>query len=139
MPSPPCLAYDPRRQSRPHRQCVERSWFLRFQRRRNRLAQSLAHHPGLQNLEGGAQYGDVLFARELEGTPIKVNAANPTSLKPGPVATDLSGPDRGEVLARMGYGTPDGGAQTVVHLATLSDEGPSGVFYDINVGGVIPW
>lgn len=80
----------------------------------------------------------VLFARELEDTPIKVNAASPSSPTPGPVATDLSGPGRAEALKAQGFGTPEEGAETVVHLATLPADGPTGVFYDIN-SGLFPW
>ena len=59
---------------------------------------------------------------------------------PGPVATDLSGPGRAEVLRQQGYGTPAEGAETVVHLATLGTDGPTGVFYDLNYeGSVFPW
>jgi len=80
----------------------------------------------------------VLFARELEDTPIKVNAASPSSPTPGPVATDLGGPGRAEALKAQGFGTPEEGAETVVHLATLPADGPTGVFYDIN-SGLFPW
>ena len=93
---------------------------------------------GYKTSKAALNMATVLFAQELEGTPIKVNAASPSSPTPGPVATDLSGPGRAEVLARQGFGTPEEGAQTVVHLATLPDDGPTGLFYDINLG-VLPW
>jgi hypothetical protein len=54
------------------------------------------------------------------------------------VATDLSGPGRGAELRKQGFGLPEEGAETVVHLATLPPDGPTGVFYDINLG-VLPW
>jgi hypothetical protein len=54
------------------------------------------------------------------------------------VATDLSGLGRAEVLARQGFGPPEEGARTLVYLATLPADGPTGVFYDIEVG-VLPW
>ena len=43
-------------------------------------------------------------------------------------------------IRRQGYGTADEGAQTVVYLATLPDDGPTGVFYDINhESRIFPW
>ena len=80
----------------------------------------------------------VLFAYELRDTPIKVNAASPSARIPGPVATDLSGPGRGEELARQGFGPPEEGARTIIQLATLPADGPSGEFHDIELG-VFPW
>jgi NAD(P)-dependent dehydrogenase (short-subunit alcohol dehydrogenase family) len=57
-----------------------------------------------------------MYAKELDGTPIKVNTANP-----GYCATDLNG--------HSGFRSPAQGAEPVVHLATLDDDGPSGSFY----------
>jgi NAD(P)-dependent dehydrogenase (short-subunit alcohol dehydrogenase family) len=95
---------------------------------------------GYKTSKAALNMATILFARELEDTPIKVNAASPSSPKPGPVATDLSGPGRAEVLREQGFGTPAEGAETVVYLATLPDDGPTGVFYDVNVeGGLFPW
>ena len=95
---------------------------------------------GYKTSKAALNMATVLFARELEGTAIKVNAASPSSPTPGPVATDLSGPGRGEVLRRQGYGTPAEGAETVVHLAMLPADGPTGVFYDLNYAGrIFPW
>jgi len=95
---------------------------------------------GYKTSKAALNMATVLFARELEDTPIKVNAASPSSPTPGPVATDLSGPGRAEVLRRQGYGTADEGAQTVVYLATLPEDGPTGVFYDINhESRIFPW
>ena len=95
---------------------------------------------GYKTSKAALNMATVLFAHELEGTPIKVNAASPSSPTPGPVATDLSGPGRGEVLRRQGYGTAEEGAETVVFLATLPDDGPTGVFYDLNYAPrIFPW
>lgn len=95
---------------------------------------------GYKTSKAALNMATVLFARELEGTPIKVNAASPSSPTPGPVATDLSGAGRAEVLRKQGFGTPAEGAETVVYLATLPDDGPTGVFYDLNYEGrVFPW
>lgn len=55
----------------------------------------------------------VMYAKELQDTPIKVNAANP-----GYCATDLSG--------HAGFRTAAQGAEAVVHLATLPADAPSG-------------
>ena len=94
---------------------------------------------GYKTSKAALNMATVLFAYELKDTPIKVNAASPSSPTPGPVATDLSGPGRGAVLAAQGYGTADEGAQTVIHLATLPADGPTGTFHDVNAGGVFPW
>jgi len=75
-----------------------------------------------------------MFALELRDTAIKVNAANP-----GYCATDLNG--------NRGFRTPEQGASVSVHLATLPDDGPSGVLWghlwgdpaDPDACGVIPW
>jgi NAD(P)-dependent dehydrogenase (short-subunit alcohol dehydrogenase family) len=74
-----------------------------------------------------------MYAKELRGTPIKVNAANP-----GYCATDLNG--------HRGFRTPEQGAEATVHLATLPDDGPSGLLWghlwtaEGDGGyGVLPW
>jgi NAD(P)-dependent dehydrogenase (short-subunit alcohol dehydrogenase family) len=74
-----------------------------------------------------------MYATELRDTPIKVNAANP-----GYCATDLNG--------RSGFRTPEQGAEVSVHLATLPEEGPTGLLWghlwtaDGDSGsGVLPW
>jgi NAD(P)-dependent dehydrogenase (short-subunit alcohol dehydrogenase family) len=60
----------------------------------------------------------VHFARELAGTPIKVNGA-----APGHVATDFN--------QFRGARTPDQGAVVAIWLATLPADGPTGaVFQD---------
>jgi NAD(P)-dependent dehydrogenase (short-subunit alcohol dehydrogenase family) len=56
------------------------------------------------------------YAKELWDTPIKVNAANP-----GYCATDLND--------HRGFRSPEQGAEAIVHLATLPEDGPTGSFY----------
>ena len=74
-----------------------------------------------------------MYAKELSGTPIKVNAANP-----GYCATDLNG--------HAGFRTPRQGAEVSVALATLPADGPAGVLWghmwttDGGAScGVLPW
>lgn len=93
---------------------------------------------GYKTSKAALNLATVLFAQELKDTPVKVNAASPSAKTPGPVATDLSGPGRGKVLAAQGFGSAEEGARTVVQLATLPADGPSGMFYDIEVG-TFPW
>jgi NAD(P)-dependent dehydrogenase (short-subunit alcohol dehydrogenase family) len=66
----------------------------------------------------------VQYAKELQGTNVLVNAACP-----GFVATDLNG--------FRGHRTPQQGAATPIHLATLPDDGPTGAFFDDE--GQVPW
>jgi NAD(P)-dependent dehydrogenase (short-subunit alcohol dehydrogenase family) len=66
----------------------------------------------------------VHFAKELRGTPIKVNSACP-----GYCATDLNG--------HSGPRTPEQGAIAPIRLATLPADGPSGRFFDED--GPIDW
>jgi NAD(P)-dependent dehydrogenase (short-subunit alcohol dehydrogenase family) len=66
----------------------------------------------------------IALAQELSGTPIKVNAAHP-----GWAKTDMGGPQ-----APM---TPALGVRTVVQLATLPDDGPSGGFF--HAGKTVAW
>lgn len=66
----------------------------------------------------------VFFAKELQGTPIKVN-----SVSPGYVATDLNG--------HSGYLTAEQGARVPVTYATLPADGPTGGFFGAN--GQIAW
>lgn len=66
----------------------------------------------------------VFFAKELRDTPIKIN-----SVCPGFTATDLNG--------NSGYRTVEQAASSVVKLATINDDGPTGGFFDEN--GVVPW
>jgi NAD(P)-dependent dehydrogenase (short-subunit alcohol dehydrogenase family) len=71
-----------------------------------------------------------MYAMELRETSIKVNAANP-----GYCATDLN--DNG------GFRTATQGAEISVHLATLPEDGPTGVLYGHLWGsgddGTLPW
>ncbi len=74
-----------------------------------------------------------MYAKELRDTSLKVNAANP-----GYCATDLN--------ANSGFRTPEQGAEVSVHLATLPENGPTGVvwgfLWDAAGGesyGVLPW
>jgi NAD(P)-dependent dehydrogenase (short-subunit alcohol dehydrogenase family) len=74
-----------------------------------------------------------MYAKELSGTPIKVNAANP-----GYCATDLNG--------HAGFRTPRQGAEVSVALATLPADGPVGVLWGhlwttdgAGSCGVLPW
>jgi NAD(P)-dependent dehydrogenase (short-subunit alcohol dehydrogenase family) len=74
-----------------------------------------------------------MYAKELAGTPIKINAANP-----GYCATDLNG--------KRGFRTPEQGAGISVHLATLPADGPSGVLWGHlwtadgpGATGTLPW
>jgi NAD(P)-dependent dehydrogenase (short-subunit alcohol dehydrogenase family) len=62
----------------------------------------------------------VHYARELAGTPIKVNGA-----APGHVATDFNG--------FRGTRTPEQGAAVAVWLATLPEDGPTGAVFEDGV------
>ncbi|WP_226002273.1 SDR family oxidoreductase [Paenibacillus sp. BJ-4] len=66
----------------------------------------------------------VTLAKEFKGSPLKINAADP-----GFTATDLNG--------FTGPGSVQQAAAVVVHLATLSDDGPTGGFFAAN--GEVPW
>jgi NAD(P)-dependent dehydrogenase (short-subunit alcohol dehydrogenase family) len=66
----------------------------------------------------------VAFAKELRGTPVKVNAANP-----GVVATDIN--------HHRGQRTPEQGAAIAVRLALLDGAGPSGAC--LSEDGAVPW
>jgi len=57
-----------------------------------------------------------MYAKELKDTPIKVNAANP-----GYCATDFND--------NSGFRTAAEGAEPSVYLATLPDDGPSGIHW----------
>jgi NAD(P)-dependent dehydrogenase (short-subunit alcohol dehydrogenase family) len=64
------------------------------------------------------------YARELRDTPIKVNLADPMHC-----ATDINN--------RTGFRSPAEGAEIVIKLALLGDDGPTGTF--VNAEGPIPW
>ncbi|GGL13620.1 SDR family oxidoreductase [Planomonospora parontospora] len=66
----------------------------------------------------------VAYAKELAGTPIKVNAADP-----GYCATDMNG--------HSGPRTAEQGAAAAVRLALLDADGPTGSYQDED--GVLPW
>jgi len=66
----------------------------------------------------------VIFSKEYKETPIKIN-----SVDPGYTATDLNG--------NSGPRTVEHAAQTVIGLALIDENGPTGQFYDEN--GPIPW
>jgi NAD(P)-dependent dehydrogenase (short-subunit alcohol dehydrogenase family) len=75
----------------------------------------------------------VMYAKDLRDTAIKVNAANP-----GFTATDFNN--------HRGFRTAAEGAEPSVYLATLPDDGPSGIHWGYvwtseGAGGygVIPW
>jgi NAD(P)-dependent dehydrogenase (short-subunit alcohol dehydrogenase family) len=57
-----------------------------------------------------------MYAKELRDTPVKVNAANP-----GYTATDFND--------HRGFRSPAEGAEPSVYLATLPDDGPSGILW----------
>lgn len=70
-----------------------------------------------------------MYAKELRDSPVKVNGANP-----GYCATDLN--------HHGGFRTPEQGAEVSVHLATLPDDGPSGLLWGYLADGsygVLPW
>ncbi|MEU0162916.1 SDR family oxidoreductase [Streptomyces sp. NPDC006261] len=64
------------------------------------------------------------YAKELHGTTVKVNAANP-----GFTATDMNN--------HRGHQTVEQGAVIAVRLALLGPDGPSGTSQDEN--GTVPW
>lgn len=66
----------------------------------------------------------VILAHELSDTKIKVNSADP-----GYTATDLNN--------NSGFKTVEQGASVITYLATLSEDGPSGGYFDDQ--GVVPW
>jgi NAD(P)-dependent dehydrogenase (short-subunit alcohol dehydrogenase family) len=66
----------------------------------------------------------VTYAKELWGTPIKVNACDP-----GYCATDINN--------GMGFITAAEGARIAVHLATLDADGPNARFFQHE--GPLPW
>jgi len=75
-----------------------------------------------------------MYARELRDTPIKVNAANP-----GYTKTDLN--------RNSGFRSVAEGAEASVYLATLPEDGPSGILWGhlwtadgpADAYGALPW
>ncbi|WP_116244096.1 SDR family oxidoreductase [Nocardiopsis sp. FIRDI 009] len=89
--------------------------------------------PGYPVSKSAVNMVTALYARALRDTPIKVNAANP-----GYCATDLNG--------HGGHRTAEQGARVSLRLATLPEDGPSGVLWghlaaepDQECHGVLPW
>lgn len=66
----------------------------------------------------------IAFAKELAGTPVKINA-----VCPGFTATDFN--------QHRGTKRPEDSVKLIVKYATLGDDGPSGGFFD--EVGRIPW
>ncbi len=73
-------------------------------------------YPGYRISKTALNAVTVILARELEDTNIKVNA-----VCPGWVRTDMGGASATR--------SPEEGADTIVWLATLPDDGPSGGFF----------
>ncbi|MFI6576606.1 SDR family NAD(P)-dependent oxidoreductase [Nocardiopsis sp. NPDC050513] len=93
----------------------------------------LVASPGYPLTKAAVNMVTVMHARALRDTPIKVNAANP-----GYCATDLNG--------HSGTRTAEQGARVSLHLATLPEDGPSGVLWghlaaasDPESYGILPW
>jgi NAD(P)-dependent dehydrogenase (short-subunit alcohol dehydrogenase family) len=70
----------------------------------------------------------IALSKALADTPVKVN-----SVCPGWVKTDLGGPEN-KAAAPM---TPDEGAAIVTRMALVSEDGPTGGFFDL--GGPVRW
>ncbi len=66
----------------------------------------------------------IQFAKDLKGTPIKVNA-----ICPGYCATDING--------NSGPRSAEQGAVAAIEYATIGDDGPTGGYF--NEDGPIPW
>jgi len=81
-------------------------------------------YPGYRISKTALNAVTCILARELAGTGIKVN-----SVCPGWVRTDMGGADAPR--------SPAQGADTIVWLATLPDDGPSGGFFQDRKP--IPW
>jgi NAD(P)-dependent dehydrogenase (short-subunit alcohol dehydrogenase family) len=82
---------------------------------------------GYQSSKAALNALTILYAKELRGTPVKVNAVTP-----GYVATDLYGG-----RPTPGAGDPADGAAVAVRFALLDDDGPSGEFHGAQ--GSLPW
>ena len=84
--------------------------------------------PAYQGSKAALNAFTIALAKSLRETPIKVN-----SVCPGWLQTDLGGADN-RAAAPM---TADEGAEIVVEMATLADDGPSGSFVDR--AGAVAW
>lgn len=84
--------------------------------------------PAYQGSKAALNALTIALAKALKDTPIKVN-----SVCPGWLQTDLGGPAN-RAAAPM---TAAQGAQIVVEMACLPDDGPSGQFVDRD--GPVPW
>jgi NAD(P)-dependent dehydrogenase (short-subunit alcohol dehydrogenase family) len=73
-------------------------------------------YPGYRISKTALNAVTVILARELEGSNIKVN-----SVCPGWVRTDMGGDNAPR--------STEQGTETIVWLATLADDGPSGGFF----------
>ena len=80
------------------------------------LSEMDGQYPGYRISKTALNAITVILARELEDTNIKVN-----SMCPGWVRTDMGGSNAPR--------SPEEGADTIVWLATLPDDGPSGQFF----------
>ena len=87
---------------------------------------------GYSSSKAALNMATVVFARELRGTRIKINAVSP-----GIIATDLSGMRAGDLQDKPGFGSTEQGAIPIVKYATLPDDGPSGGFFGPD--GEMPW
>jgi NAD(P)-dependent dehydrogenase (short-subunit alcohol dehydrogenase family) len=84
--------------------------------------------PAYQGSKAALNALTIALAKSLRDTHIKVNA-----ICPGWIQTDLGGPDN-RAAAPM---TADEGAQIVVDMACLANDGPTGRFVDRD--GVVAW
>jgi NAD(P)-dependent dehydrogenase (short-subunit alcohol dehydrogenase family) len=80
------------------------------------LAEMNGGYPGYRLSKAALNALTRILADELKGTGVKVN-----SVCPGWVRTDMGGADAPR--------TPEQGAETIVWLATLPDDGPTGGFF----------
>ena len=80
------------------------------------LAEMNGGYPGYRLSKAALNALTRILADELKGTGVKVN-----SVCPGWVRTDMGGADAPR--------TPKQGAETIVWLATLPDDGPTGGFF----------
>ena len=80
------------------------------------LAEMNGSYPGYRLSKAALNALTRILADELKGTGVKVN-----SVCPGWVKTDMGGPDAPR--------TREQGVETIVWLATLSDDGPTGGFF----------